>query len=159
MAIESVKEAVLSLILQDISQECSNLCKKTPTSLFRKIPVDKMAEFSWEELIKELTFTAPTMLRVVSSIAVRIQNQVTSPSHYPGICAAVAVMLKERNKAINQGINQCCLCSCIHATVRSRYYYYSCIYSTIYNIHELHIIILLIPGIITSYRCTIASTK
>ena len=98
MAIESVKEAVLSLILQDISQECSNLCKKTPTSLFRKIPVDKMAEFSWEELIKELTFTAPTMLRVVSSIAVRIQNQVTSPSHYPGICAAVAVMLKERNK-------------------------------------------------------------
>ena len=98
MAIESVKEAVLSLILQDISQECSNLCKKTPTSLFRKIPVDKMAEFSWEELIKELTFTAPTMLRIVSSIAVRIQNQVTSPSHYPGICAAVAVMLKERNK-------------------------------------------------------------
>ena len=98
MAIESVKEAVLSLILQDIFQECSNLCKKTPTSLLRKIPVDKMAEFSWEELIKELTFTAPTMLRVVSSIAVRIQNQVTSPSHYPGICAAVAVTLKERNK-------------------------------------------------------------
>lgn len=101
MAIETVKEAVMCLILEEITQECNNLCKKTPKSLFRHIPVEQMANFCWSDMMNELKSIAPTTLRVVSTIAVRNdhrkQNQVQL-SHYPGICAAIAVMLKERNK-------------------------------------------------------------
>ena len=101
---DSVGNAITSLFLEAISQECSQLCKLKQIdgspSRFRNIPVKHMADFNWLDLVQELQSIAPTLFRVLSTIAIRNDHQSqkrADASHFPGICTAAAVLLKERN--------------------------------------------------------------
>ena len=54
MSVEPVREAIITHLLGLLNRECSKLCRYSTPSLFCKIPVEKMAEFKWDNLISEL---------------------------------------------------------------------------------------------------------
>lgn len=102
LAISGVREAIIQVLLGDMEDECRKLCRKKPTcTLFRKYPVDKLAEFKWMDLINELKCDAPLLLDIISSLVSHSDSRnktKAGPAHYPGICSTVAVLLKERNR-------------------------------------------------------------
>ena len=100
---DEVRDRLFCLFLDAISDECNNLCQRLPAnrSLFRNIPLSQAVNFKWSLLVTELQSRAPLLFKALSSIAThcdhRNQGKVGT-SHYPGICMAAAVMLKERNR-------------------------------------------------------------
>ena len=100
---DGVRDALFSLFLDSINSECNNLCQRLPTSLslFRKMVVSQMVDFKWSMLVNELESRAPLLFKALSSIAGRNDHRNKSKvgaAHHPGICMAVAIILKERNR-------------------------------------------------------------
>ena len=98
---EGLKELIMLKVLDAIDQEASKLCQYNSPSLFRKIKVERLAEFSWGSCISELQSKAPILLRVLSTLASRNDHRnqhKKGAAHYPGICMAMATILKERNR-------------------------------------------------------------
>lgn len=103
MDIPSLKDALIAAFTKAICQECNTLCRKSDgtTSLFRRIPVTSLASNTWETFVEELQSKAPTLLNLFTTIASfnDHRNKIkTGDSHLPGICSAVAVLMKERNR-------------------------------------------------------------
>ena len=94
----ALQEEVFLQFLNLIDEECCKLCEKKDPSPFRKIPVSELSAFQWEQFIDELRLKAPMLLRILQAISSRKQN--SGSLHYPGICMASAVLLKERNREI-----------------------------------------------------------
>ena len=101
MKIEKLKEAVFTHLLQTLSNECSSLCQKKGASLFRKISLMGLSNNMWDAFMSDLESKAPTLLHIIValvSFSDRRNILKVGTSHYPSICAAVAVLLKERNR-------------------------------------------------------------
>ena len=102
LQINGVKEAVVTQLLGWLNKECSKLCGFKPTSsLFCRIPVDKLAEFKWGDMMVELEQDAPLLMKIIQCLVARNDSRnkcKVGAAHYPGICTAVAVILKERNR-------------------------------------------------------------
>ena len=99
----SLKEELLLKVLDMVSIECGALCQKIPqnSTSFRNIPLENMEEFEWAKCIEELNNKAPILLRLFSTIVQHNDHRNASKRgdrHYPGICMAVAVLIKERNR-------------------------------------------------------------
>lgn len=83
-----------------LDEECSELCRKAP-SPFRHIPVDKLSEFTWDELADNLKSKAPTIYKIFSLIVSHSDHRNTfkkGAQHVSCICMAIASLLKERNR-------------------------------------------------------------
>lgn len=105
LGIDDVREAIISQLLGMLNKECLQLCRrKSDThspSPFRSIPVDKLAEFKWENMVTELQSKAPLLYKILHSLTSRSdhRNMVkVGAAHFPGICFAAAILLKERNR-------------------------------------------------------------
>ena len=103
LAHEGIREHILLKLFDLIDAECSKLCQRAcnPPSLFRKIPVESLPKFQWGSCIKELEVKAPTLLRMLSMIVSRNDHRnqhKQGERHHPGICMAIATLLKERNR-------------------------------------------------------------
>ena len=99
MEVEKFKEGVFTHFLQTINTECGTLSQTSCPSLFRSIPVASLSSISWVEFIAELGSKAPTFLKILVflfSINDARNKTKVGAVHFPGICAAVAVLLKER---------------------------------------------------------------
>lgn len=103
MEVQVLKEAVFIYFLQTLTNECNRLCQTSDSSLFRAIPVTSLATINWVDFIAELESKAPillqTLLLLVSVNDARNTTKVGAV-HFPGICAALAVLLKERSRAM-----------------------------------------------------------
>ena len=90
-----LRQEAVSKVSNMVYEECSLLCgtKAKPVSLFRHMSL---------ETISELNLKAPTLFRILhSSIVTRSDTRnkhKKGDSHYPSMCTAVAILLKERNK-------------------------------------------------------------
>ena len=101
MAMEDVRESLIKLFLNTINDECNVLCQRSQKSVFRKMSMEQVMDFKWSLLVEELNSKAPLLYSVLSSIATRNDRRnviKVGPDHYPGICMAAAVILKERNR-------------------------------------------------------------
>ena len=102
LSMEEVKESIVEQLQDMLNSECSALCRKKPTSsLFRSIAVDRMAEFKWSDMMMELEDVAPLLLKILHCLVAHNDSRnkfKVGAAHHPGICAAVAVILKERNR-------------------------------------------------------------
>eukprot|EP00731_Ephydatia_muelleri_P014114 Em0007g1424a len=102
----SVKEAV-SKVSRMVNDECSLLCKKSaqPVSLFRHMSLEQAEKFTWTQAISEISTKAPTLFSIVNNCVVT-QRSASRNKHkkgdaqYPGLCTAVAILLKERNRVM-----------------------------------------------------------
>lgn len=104
LAHDGIREQILLKLIEQINAECGKLCQRANASLFRKIPVSSLPEFKWDSCIKELEVKAPTLLKLLTMIVStndhRNQHK-RGERHYPGICIAIATLLKERNREMN----------------------------------------------------------
>lgn len=101
MSVDGVREAIITLLLGTLNQECGKLCRRQPQSSFRKIPVDKLAEFKWSDMMLELERDAPLLLKIIHCLVARNDSRnkcKVGTAHHPGICTAVSIILKERNR-------------------------------------------------------------
>ncbi len=102
MQTDPLREAVYTHLLETLTKECGNLCSTSEgTSLFRRLSVTALPSKSWESFIIELESKAPTLLHTLLTLVSfndRRNTQKVGASHFPGICAAVAVLLKERSR-------------------------------------------------------------
>ena len=78
-------------------EECSKLCsqEKSNVGLFRQTSVSYLADFKWMDYIQELKTKAPTLLMVLSGVVSYSDRRNKQKCHYPGICMAAGVLLKE----------------------------------------------------------------
>ena len=91
----------MRLLLVKLNEECTSLCRKTPTSPFHSIPVEQLVTFNWKDIAADLEQKAPLLFKVLHSITARNDHRnivKVGAAHYPGICAAAAILLKERNR-------------------------------------------------------------
>ena len=101
MEMKELKEAIYNHYMQTLTNECINLCSTADDSLFRNIPVTAMAKYSWSDFMKELQSKAPTLLLTLLTLVSFNDHRNTKKlgtSHFPGVCSAVAILLKERSK-------------------------------------------------------------
>lgn len=122
LLVEGVRDAIAKQFMGLLNEECRQLCQKGTSnlpvsSLFRSIPVNQCAEFRWTDMMAELEQKAPLLLSFVQSLVTRndYRNKTKlGPSHFPGICMAVAVILKERNREMRglQGLLSLLMYSC-----------------------------------------------
>ena len=63
--IDSLKQAVFLELMDQVDNECSQLCQiSRKTSLFCKVPVNQLEEFKWDGFIEELRNKAPLLLQL-----------------------------------------------------------------------------------------------
>ena len=87
-----------------MDSECDKLCQRGNASLFRKIPIKDLSTFKWVSCISELEEKAPILHKMTSKIVTKSDHRnklKQGERHHPGICMAVAVLLKERNREMN----------------------------------------------------------
>ena len=100
MTRDDVKENSIKLLLGKLNEECASLCRKTITSPFRTMPADQMASFKWDDMVTDLKVKAPLFFTLLDSITSRNDHRnivKVGVAQYPGIFAAAAILLKERN--------------------------------------------------------------
>lgn len=118
LGVEDVREAIISQLMGTLNEECRKLCRQKPTNTpFRNIPVNKLVEFKWENMIGELQSKAPLLYRILYSLTSRNDHRnmlKLGAAHFPGICAAAAILLKERNREMCglQSLISLFMCSC-----------------------------------------------
>ena len=122
LLVKGVREAITTQFMGILNQECRKVCRKgTPTnpesSLFRSVSVDQCARFRWTDMMAELEQNAPLLLSFIQCLVTRSDRRNKSKvgaAHFPGICTAVAVILKERNREMCglQGLLSLLMYSC-----------------------------------------------
>ena len=100
---DDLRQLLLTKFLELINQECNELCRKNPASvsLFRRVPVDKLSEFSWDALVNEFQYKAPTIYQIFTTVVSHNDHRNATKKgaqHNPSICMAAATLLKERNR-------------------------------------------------------------
>ncbi len=97
-----LRNHLLTKFLDLVDKECNELCRKTTNvSPFRHIAVKEFTGFTWDKLSKHLKSKAPTLYKIASIIVSHSdkRNEMKKgEQHMPGICMAVATLLKERNR-------------------------------------------------------------
>lgn len=99
----SVRTCIIDKVISVINDECSSLCSHSekPVSSFRHVSFEPIPSFSWSQCIGELQSKCPTLYQVLWTIVSRSdkRNRIKrGDQHFPGMCAATAILLKERNK-------------------------------------------------------------
>ena len=102
---DGLREQLLQRFTDTLNNEVTELCRKRadPPSLFRRIPIEKVPDFKWCDCIAELKSKAPILLQVLSALVSSNDNrnkQKRGDVHHPGVCIAIAILLKERNREL-----------------------------------------------------------
>ena len=105
MDVGALREAVFTSFMNTICGECNALCQRSGTlSKEWYFPFSNHSSYSytkWGAFMEELQSKAPTLLHLLTTIVTFNDHRNVSKigvSHHPGICAAVAVLLKERSR-------------------------------------------------------------
>ncbi len=97
----TLREHVLKRVAQEMDTECSSLCRRQPISMFRKIPLAQMENFSWDWFVDEMETKCPVLYRFLMTVVSHTDSRNTRKKgtvHNPGVCMAAAILLKERNR-------------------------------------------------------------
>ena len=98
-----LRENIVKKVCTVVNEECAALCSKSmqPVSIFRRLSSEQAETFSWKQCISELEYKAPTLFSILTYVISRTDHRnqkKRGKNHHAGICTAVAVLLKERNR-------------------------------------------------------------
>lgn len=95
----SLRELLVEKVVQAAGNECASLCSRSAqsVSLFHCLLLDQSDTFAWKECISELEKCPILFTHIISHTDHRNASK-RGEKHYPGICMATAVLLKERNR-------------------------------------------------------------
>jgi len=97
----AVRQQMLDRVIQEIEGECAKLCRRQPVSPFRKIQSSQMESLSWDFFNRELQLNCPVLHRILQTVVAHSDGRNSKKkgdAHFPGICMAAAILLKERNR-------------------------------------------------------------
>ena len=99
----ALREQLVEKLVNTVGDECAALCRKSaqPVSQFRQLSLDQMETFS---CVSELKQTFPILFRLFSYIVSHTDHRNANKQgekHFPGICMATAILLKERNREMS----------------------------------------------------------
>ena len=69
--------------------------------MFRRLSTNAMCTFDWQKCVEELKLKAPILLDIVLTLVSKNDGRnkhKSGTAHFPGVCTAIAVILKERNR-------------------------------------------------------------
>ncbi len=93
------RDAVINHVFQELYQQCTVLCqRKNFCSVLRGLKPEELLSFSFDRLAEEWAQTAPLLLQFLATVAnVSSECHIVPPKSLPTICAADAVLLRQRN--------------------------------------------------------------
>ena len=102
-----LRQEAVSKVSRMVNDECSLLCKKNaqPVSLFRHMSLEQAEKFTWTQAISKISSKAPILFSIMNNCVVT-QHSASRNKHkkgeaqYPGLCTAVAILLKECNRVM-----------------------------------------------------------
>ncbi len=106
---DTLRNLLINKVFSIIDDECLTLCRRSEPSIFRKSDATDYLDFKWLKYINEMESKSPVLLRLCKLIVSHgdKRNSVKHGSiHFPGICTAISVLLKERNREI-VGLQTC----------------------------------------------------
>ncbi len=97
------RDAVIKhiILFQELYQQCTTLCqKKAFRSILRGLKPSELVSFSFDQLAKEWSCTAPLLFQFLTTVAnvPLSKSNTVPPESLPSICAAGAVLLRQRNQ-------------------------------------------------------------
>ena len=96
-----LKKAIEDRICALINDKCKKLCSKD-ASLLQSPTKDSIFNFSWETVGKELADKAPLFHRLLLALAdPKSLSQRWDTERNPSVCAAAAILLKNRDKGMS----------------------------------------------------------
>ena len=98
----SLRDQLVEGVIQILDNECSVLgsASAQSISLFQRVPIDNVESLSSKEAVSELQKKSPILFRLFKMIVGHSDHRnlhKSGESHYPGMCMATAILLKERN--------------------------------------------------------------
>lgn len=96
----NLKKAVENHLCSVTAKECKKLCSTKDPSCFRAPTKDRLMNFSWESVGKELQNKAPLLHRCLIA-AVNPSMSSSCPVRNPGICMAASILLKLHDKSMS----------------------------------------------------------
>ena len=100
-ACSTLRELLLKHFIATIDLEVTELCKRNSPSMFRRLSTNAMCTFDWQKCVEELKLKAPILLDIVLTLVSKNDGRnkhKSGTAHFPGVCTAIAVILKERNR-------------------------------------------------------------
>ena len=98
---DQLRDMIINKVISIIEDECLILCRRSEPSLFRKSNPTDYLDFKWLKYIEEMESKSPITLRLFQAI-VSYNDKRNSvkhgAAHFPGICMAMSILLKERNR-------------------------------------------------------------
>jgi hypothetical protein len=101
IAHQALRGVVVHKVFNLIDEECAALCRRAEPTSFRKTSLKELQEFTWSKYVGEMEAKSPLLLELFKMIVGRSDSRNDHKHgsfHFPGICTAVAVLLKERNR-------------------------------------------------------------
>ena len=98
---QALREVVVHKVFSSIDDECTALCRRTEPTHFRKPPTEQLLHFNWSNYVSEMEAKSPLLLKLLRMIVSHSDSRNDhkyGDRHNPGICMAMAVLLKERNR-------------------------------------------------------------
>ena len=97
-----LKKAIEDYICLEVNDKCKKLCSKKDASLLQSAAKDSIFNFSRETINKELPDKALFFHHLLLALANPISlSQSRNTERYPGVCAAAAILLKNRDKGMS----------------------------------------------------------
>lgn len=104
-----LRDMLINKVISIIADECLALCRRSEPSIFRKSKPVEYVDFKWLKYIEDLKCRAPVLLqlcKVIVSHGDKRNSLKHGDVHLPGICMAISVLLKERNREM-VGLQTC----------------------------------------------------
>ncbi len=100
-----LRNYVVARVSRIVNDECSVLCSKSakPVSLFQSMTLEQAKRFTWTQAIIELETKAPTLYEILGyavSNSSKKNKKKKGERQFPGLCTALAILLKERNRVM-----------------------------------------------------------
>ena len=92
-SVSSLKTIFKANILKELSEKCTELCKKNTPSILRKNQYPDMASFDWNSVLIEISQRCPILLDVMTTT---IGSKLT-PNTIPSICLCYGILMQKRN--------------------------------------------------------------
>lgn len=98
--INAIKQQFIDKLLDEIKQQCKELCARSSPSVLRKNGFPGMTEFDWQKLVSEMSTNCPLLLDVMLAA---MNHAPTKPIDdiAPRIGMCYAILMQTRNHELS----------------------------------------------------------
>ena len=96
-SVSSLKMLFKAKLLQELDDNCNELCTKNTPSILRKNQYPDMVSFDWNNVLSEILHRCPLLLEVMCTVV----KSTTKPNVVPAIGLCYSILMQERNRDLS----------------------------------------------------------